>query len=112
MIEILEFDVSRAEKFPSIDMSYDQGKSYNPISELMRAIILRAIEDLKCEGELREDALNFFFDDGDEGDEDEDHIFSFPSICHYLGLDPQATRDSIMEACASGRRISTRRRAA
>ena len=114
MIEILEFDVSRAEKFPSIDMAYDQGKSYNPISELMRAIILRAIEDLKCEGELRDDALSFFYDDDNNNDDDaeDDHVFSFSSICQYLGLDPQATRACITKARSTGRRISTRRRAA
>ncbi len=113
MLEFTEFDVSRAEKFPCIDMAYDQGKSYNPISELMRAIILRAIEDLKCEGELRDDALAFFYDEGGSDDnEDDDHVFSFASICEYLGLDPQATRESIMQAYESGRRISTRRRAA
>ena len=106
-IDYLEIFMSN-ESFPQIDMSYGQGSpGYNPQSELMRAIILRAIEDLNRPGELRDDALAFF--NGDNDDEEEDYIFSFKSICGYLGFDPQATRESILGAT---RRISTRRRAA
>jgi hypothetical protein len=94
------------DSFPQFDMAYHEGKGYTPVSELMRAIILRAVEDLNCPGELRDDALAFFYA---EEDEDDEYVFSFISICRYLGFNPQATRDAIVHA---EHRISTRRRAA
>ncbi|MCS6894338.1 MAG: hypothetical protein NZO16_07245, partial [Deltaproteobacteria bacterium] len=48
-------------------------KSYE-LSELMRAIILRAIEDLKQGGELGEDARMFFLEYG--VDDPQSHPFS------------------------------------
>lgn len=72
-------------------------------SELMRAIILRAIEDYKSTGELHDAAVQYL------NDEDEEYVFSFVSICRYLGFDPARTRDGIINA---DRKISTRRRAA
>ncbi len=72
-------------------------------SELMRAIILRAIEDYNSTGELHDAAVEYL------NDEDEEYVFSFVSICRYLGFDPQRTRDGITKA---DRKISTRRRAA
>ena len=98
-----EFSVSNSDKLPQIDMSYDPGKGYNAINELMRAIILRTIEDFNSGGELREEALSYMFD------EEDDYIFSFKAICHHLGFDPGKTRFYIMNAT---KRISTRRRAA
>ena len=103
MLGILEFRMSRSDAFPQVDMSYDPGKSYNPISELMRAIVLRAVEDLNYTGEIHEAARAFFDDD------EEDYIFSFRAICRTLGLDPDAAREAIL---FSGRKIRTRRRAA
>jgi len=100
MKKLLEKLVS---KLPQIDMSYDPGKGYNAITELMRAIILRVIEDFKTGGQLREEALAYMYDSEDE------YIFSFLSICSYLGFDPVAVRYQIIN---SKRKISTRRRAA
>ena len=100
MKKLLERIVS---KLPQIDMAFDPGKGYNAITELMRAIILRVVEDIKSGGELREEALAYMHD------EEEDYIFSFISICTYLGFDPAATRHEILH---TKRRISTRRRAA
>ncbi|RMD87026.1 MAG: hypothetical protein D6808_02190 [Candidatus Dadabacteria bacterium] len=104
---ILELAVSNKRPFPSVDLSYGTGRGYVPENELMRAIILRVIEDLKKGGELKKEALEFLFNT-----EDEEYIFSFPSICSHLGFNPDAARKAILEAVASGRRISTRRRAA
>lgn len=101
--EILEYAVSNADKLPQMDMSYGGGKGYSPISELMRAIILRTIEDYNSVGELHEQAVEYLFD------EEEDYIFSFYAICKHLGFDPAKTRHQIMNTT---RRISTRRRAA
>lgn len=103
---ITELVVGRSTKFPAIDQSIGGGQGYVPENELMRAIILRTIEDIKKGGELKEDALAFLFD------EDDEYVFSFISICTHLRFDPQATREAILTAIDSGRRISTRRRAA
>ena len=96
---------------PSMDGHLTVSRGYNAIHELMRAMILRAVEDYRSGGELREDALKYFFDD--DGDEDEtgqeDYVLSFSYICKHLGMDPAQTRDAIMNAT---HRISTRRRAA
>lgn len=91
------------EGLPQIDMAYDVGKGFDSLSELMRAMILRTIEDYQSGGELREEAIKYMLADDDE------YILSFRSICLQLELDPNKTSHQIMNA---GRRISTRRRAA
>lgn len=98
-----ESTVSGNEKLPQIDMSFDPGRGYDPINELMRAIILRVIEDFNSVGELHEEAVAYMMD------EEDDYIFSFQAICNHLGLNPEKTRHYIMFAT---RKISTRRRAA
>ena len=95
--------MSTSDKLPHIDMSYDPGKGYDAIHELMRAIILRTVEDYNSEGELRDAAIEYMMD------EEEDYTFSFRAICHQLGFDPEKTRYAIMNAT---HRIRTRRRAA
>ena len=96
---------------PQMDSHIMTSRGYNPIHELMRAMILRAVEDYQAGGELREDALRYF--NGDDGDEDdtgqEVYVLSFAFICKHLGLDPKKTREAILNA---DHRISTRRRAA
>lgn len=104
--------VSNTDKLPQMDMSYSPGKGYDAVNELMRAIILRTIEDYNSSGENREDAVAYLYgysDDQRYEDEDDEYIFSFAAICRHLGLDPDKTRFSIMNA---KHRISTRRRAA
>lgn len=93
---------------PGMDEAYNLGKGYTPESEIMRAIMLRAIEDYKAGGDLRQDALDFMFA-SDEDPEEEDYVFSFHSICNYLGFHPVKTRQRIMK---NAKGISTRRRAA
>ena len=94
---------SSKETLPQIDMAYDLGKGYDPVSELMRAMILRVIDDFNSGGELKTEALEDMYD------EDEDYILSFRSICKYMQFCPVKTRDKIMYAT---HKISTRRRAA
>lgn len=101
--DVTEQFVSSGDKLPQIDMSFDVGKGYDPINELMRAIILRTIEDFNSGGELHIEAVEYLMD------EEDDYIFSFQAICRHLGFDPLKTRNSIMFAT---RKISTRRRAA
>jgi|1048.fasta_scaffold45004_1 hypothetical protein len=93
-------------KMPGVDAAYIIGNGYVAENELMRAIILRVIEDLKKGGEFKEDAVAFLDSDDDE------YVFSFRSICGHLGFDPGKTRAAIIAAIDEGRRISTRRRAA
>jgi hypothetical protein len=100
-----ENTVSENEGLPQIDLSYSGGKGYCPLSELMRAIILRVVDDFRTPGEFRQEAVEYMMDE----DEDDEYIFSFFSICKHLGLDPRKTREKIMYGTA---RISTRRRAA
>ena len=95
--------MSNTGNLPEMDMSYSCGKSFNPVSELMRAMILRTVEDYNSLGELREEALAYMTDP------DEEYVLSFRSICKQMGLDPDKTRYAIMNA---DHRISTRRRAA
>ena len=92
------------DKLPIMDMSFLGGKGYTSLSELMRAIILRTIEDFNSANEeLKEEALEYMYDD------EEDYIFSFIHICKHMGLDPVKTREGIIHA---KHKISTRRRAA
>ncbi len=93
-------------KFPGVDAAYIVGNGYVAENELMRAIILRVIEDLKKGGEFKDDAIAFLHSDEDE------YVFSFKAICEHLGFDSGKTRAAILGAIDSGRRISTRRRAA
>ena len=76
---------------------------WQPLSELMRAIVLRTVEDYSTGGDLRLEALTYM------EDEDEEYIFSFKGICQHLGLNPELTRWHIINA---KKKISTRRRAA
>jgi len=104
IFELLEWNVSNTEnRIPQIDMAYDLGKGYSAVSELMRAMILRTVEDYSSKEEFRQEALNYMYS------EDEDYILSFRSICKHFGIDPDKTRYSIINA---KHRISTRRRAA
>ena len=71
------------------------------VSELMRAMILRTIEDYNSCQRLKVKAIEYM------NNEDEDYVLSFRAICKYFGMDPIKTRQAIM--CPSTK-ISTRRR--
>jgi len=95
--------VSNSDRLPEMDLAHLGGKGYTALSELMRAMILRTIEDLNSGPELRQEALDYMMD------EDEEYILSFHSICRHFGFDPDKTRYAILNAKT---RIRTRRRAA
>ena len=101
--ENTESSVSSSDRLPQMDEAYDMGRGYNAVSELMRAIILRTIEDVNSGGELKDEALIYLYEEEDE------HVFSFKSICKYFGFDADKTRFAILN---SKTRIKTRRRAA
>lgn len=100
---LVEFEAVSSDRMPQMDPAYFVGNGYDSINELMRALILRAIEDLNSPGELRDQALEYLYAD------EEEYIFSFKAICRHLGFDPDKTRYHILNA---KHRISTRRRAA
>jgi hypothetical protein len=110
---LVESEAVSKSALPQMDSVLGTGKGYDPIHELMRAMILRAVEDFNSGGELREDALNYFYAEDDDNDDeirDEDeYVLSFGFICRHLGMDPEKTRHAIINA---KHRISTRRRAA
>lgn len=113
---LVESDAVSKSALPQMDSVHGTGKGYDPIHELMRAMILRAVEDFNSGGELREDALNYFYADEEENESDwegptdqEEYVLSFGYICRHLGMDPEKTRHAIINA---KHRISTRRRAA
>ena len=86
-----------------MDLSHGGGKGYDAINELMRAMVLRVVDDFNSIGELHDEAVEYMMDD------DEEYLFSFYSICKHMNLDPVKTRNKIMYAES---KISTRRRAA
>ena len=88
---------------PQMDGSWTGGKGYDPIKELMRAVILRTIDDFNSVGEQRLEAIDYM-----ESDEEE-YLFSFRAICRHLNIDPDKTKQYIM---FPKKKISTRRRTA
>ena len=103
MDEALEIIIMSGEKLPQMDLSFMWGNGYDPVHELMRAIILRTVEDFNSKAEFRQEAIDYLHDD------EEEYIFSFRAICKHFGFCPEKTRYAIMNA---KHRISTRRRAA
>ena len=91
-----------ASSLPQMLTGTSSEATYSPLSELMRAIILRVVDDYNSGGEFRDEALEYL------GDEDEEYIFAFRSICYHFGIDPQKTKQNIM---FPPHRIATRRRA-
>jgi hypothetical protein len=71
------------------------------LSELMRAMILRTIEDFNSCQRLKVKAIEYM------NNEDDDYVLSFRAICKYFGMDPVKTRRAIMYPES---KIRTRRR--
>lgn len=55
----------------------------HPERNLLRAILRTALNDIHKAGDAQKQAKEFFLSS------DEDYIFSFRSICFFLGLDPK-----------------------
>ena len=88
---------------PSSEDGPARDKHGEPMADLMRSIILRAIDDIRNGGEVRAEALRYL------SAEEDDYIFSFSSICEHFGIDTHLLRNAILSDAAT---ISTRRRAA
>lgn len=73
------------DKNTAIYIAYEEGEPYDtalPEKNLLRAILLTAMADLKKPGEPSRRAVEYFLS------ADEEYIFSFNSVCNYLDLDP------------------------
>lgn len=62
---------------------YDQPEIIVPERNLLRAILLNALADLRRPGEFNRKATDYFINP------DEEYIFSFRSICSFLQISPQ-----------------------
>lgn len=91
-------------KLPQVDKALTLGGGYDPLSELMRAMLLRVVDDFNSkEEEVRLEAEDYLC-----AEEQEEYIFSFISICRFFNIDPDKTRDFIINP---RHKIRTRRRA-
>lgn len=73
------------EKNVTIHAAYDDVEPHDPIrpeKNLLLAVLLSAMSDLKQDGDVKRKACEFFLD------REEDYLFSFRSICDYLSIDP------------------------
>ena len=74
------------EKNIAIHQAFDEWVPYDPAlpeRNLLRAIFLTAMSDLRRPGDACKEATEFFLS------EDESYIFSFQSICNHLDIDPK-----------------------
>ncbi|MBN8549851.1 MAG: hypothetical protein J0M12_11100 [Deltaproteobacteria bacterium] len=73
------------DKNTAIYVGFEECPPYDtatPERNLLRAILLTAMSDLKRQGESHREASEFFLS------EDESYVFSFVSICNHLDVDP------------------------
>lgn len=69
----------------AIYIAFDETEPFDPARperNLLRAIILTAMSDLKKPGDLNRKATEYFLSPDDE------YVFSFQSICTLLDIDP------------------------
>jgi len=55
-----------------------------PEKNLLRALLVTAMADVRKTGIIRKKALEYFLDVDDE------QVFSFRTVCSYLNIDPQS----------------------
>lgn len=75
----------KEDKNTAIYIAYDDHEPRDPaVAErnLLRAILLNAMADLKKQGEPSRRALEYFLNP------DDSYIFSFMSVCNHLDIDP------------------------
>ena len=73
-------------KHTVIYTAYDDHEDYDysiPEKELLYAVLMSALNDLKNPGKEARKAMEFLLDPND------DYLFSFKSICDHLKVDPQ-----------------------
>lgn len=72
------------EKNTAIYVAYEEAVPFDPAApekNLLRAVLLSAMLDLKKPGDAGRKAVEYFLSP------DEDYIFSFASICQFLNVD-------------------------
>ena len=68
-----------------------QKTSWDPEAELMKAILVLSIADLRKEGYAKKQAIAFI------SSKESDYLFSFESICVRLGLNAQSVREQLIK---------------
>lgn len=74
------------EKHTAIYTAYDdhdQPGIFVPERNLLRAVLLNAIADLRRPGDFQRKATDYFLS------REDDYVFSFNSVCSYLSIDPR-----------------------
>jgi len=78
--------MAKERKNTAIYEAYDENEPFDaalPEKNLLRAILLTAMNDLTKPGDPARKATEFFLN------KSEDYIFSFRSICNHLDIDPR-----------------------
>lgn len=77
--------MAREDKNTAIFVAYDDDEPFDvarPERELLRAILVSALSDLKRPGEEGRSATEYLLSPED------DYVFSFRAICDFLNVDP------------------------
>jgi hypothetical protein len=61
----------------------EQPEIITPERNLLRAVLLNAVADLRRPGDFHRKATEYFLS------REEDYVFSFHSVCGYLNIDPR-----------------------
>ncbi len=61
----------------------EQPEIITPERNLLRAVLLNAVADLRRPGDFQRKATEYFLS------REEDYVFSFHSVCGYLNIDPR-----------------------
>ncbi len=78
--------MAQKDRETEIYVAYEDYVPFNPADpekNLLSAILIGALEDLKRPGDPGRGARHFFLSD------DDSYIFSFQSICNHLNIDPK-----------------------
>lgn len=74
------------DKNTAIHVAYDDFLPFDPATpekNLLRAVLLTAMSDVKKKGEAGRRAMEYLLS------QEEDYLFSFVSVCNFLDVDPQ-----------------------
>lgn len=77
--------MKKEDKNTAIFVANEEYVPWDPVEperNLLRAILMSALNDIQKGGSLEEDARSFFLS------EEDDYVFSFRAICDFLNLDP------------------------
>lgn len=78
--------MAQEDKNSAIFEAYDETLVFDPAApekNLLKAVLMSALADLRRNGEPHRKATEFFLSSED------DYLFSFRSICAYLDVDPK-----------------------